>query len=386
MRKLMMRLMVGLMAVGLLAMATPASAQFLGQTGLIPGGKGDPLTLASSGVLIPYFNGGAAGDLTFVEITTPVGPDGIGQAPGLSSSLPLHMIFFDSACVRFQSQDIPMSINDLSVTDTSTVTGTQKGLIAIGTRGLDNVSLTPIPTNGAIHSRAYWLRSSTGRSRVLEPIMIAQAEDPINGPVSPSGNIGGTWWSPLRSAATFLAIETTGVPAIHTPLIFICPTTTIQGFDNVLVASQGGVFPTSSFWPVRTSPSSSGNITTGFGGVFYGPGNVPTAFSGGSLSGRLYDTNELLLRDVTVTCTCLTETTLPSIVSGAPPLPSGSAFYVEVQSDGRTPFTGYKSIEVTGSHVDLFSRISGAFRGSILDGGGVGPDGRPNPGTPADSR
>jgi hypothetical protein len=384
----MMRLMVGLMAVGLLAMATPASAQFLGQTGLIPGGKGDPLTLASSGVLVPYFNGGAAGDLTFLEIVTPVGPDGIGQAPGLSSSSPLHMIFFDSACVRFQSQDVPMSINDLSVTDTSTITGTQKGLIAIGIRGVDAVSLTPIPTNGAIHTRAYWLRAATNRSRVLEPIIIAQAEDPINGPNLGAGSsIGGTWWSPLRSAATFLAIETTGVPAIHTPLIFICPTATIQGFDNVLVLPQGGVFPTSAFWPVRTSPSSSGNITTGFGGVFFGPGNVPTAFSGGSLSGRLYDTNELLLRDVTVTCTCLTETNLPAIVSGAPPLPAGSAFYVEVSSDGRTPFTGYKSIEVTGSHVDLFSRLSGAFRNSIVDGVGLGPDGRPNPiAAPFDSR
>jgi hypothetical protein len=344
--------------------------------------------LASSGILIPYFNGGATGDTTFLEVTTPVGPDGIAQAPGLSSSVPLHMIFFDAACTRFQSQDIPMSINDLAMTDTSTITGTQKGLIAIGSRNPDATQLDPIPTNGAIHSRAYWLRSSTGRSRVLEPIMIAQAEDPINGPNLGAGSsIGGTWWSPLRSAATFLAIETTGTPAIHTPLIFICPTTTIQGFDNVLVTTQGGVFPTTKFWPVRTSPSTTGNITTGFGGVFFGPGNVPTAFSGASLTGRLYDTNELLLRDVTVTCTCLTETTLPSIVSGAPPLPAGSAFFVEVVSDGRTPFTGYKSIEVTGVSVDLFSRLSGAFRGSIVDGVGFGPDGRPNPiAAPFDSR
>jgi hypothetical protein len=381
----MMRLMVGLMAVGLLAMAAPASAQFLGQTGLVPGGKGDPLALASSGVLIPYFNGGATGDTTFLEITTPVGPDGIGQAPGLSSSVPLHMIFFDAACTRFQSQDVPMSINDLSMTDTSTITGTQRGLIAIGSRGLNDTTLTPIPTNGAIHTRAYWLRLITGRSRVLEPIVIAQAEDPINGPDFGAGSqIGGTWWSPLRSAATFLAIETTGTPAIHTPLIFICPTTSIQGFDNVLVAGQGGVFPTSAFWPVKTSAG--GAITTGFGGVFFGPGNVPTAFSGASLSGRLYNTDELLLRDVQVNCTCVTETNLPSITTGAPPLPPGSAFYVEIASDGKTPFTGYKSIEVTGVAVDLFSRISGAYLGSIIDGPGVGPDGRPNPGTPFNSR
>ena len=57
----------GVLVGGLLAGAGSAMAQPV----LLPGGVGDPLTLAT-GVLIPYLTGAAGGTVALIEIASPV--------------------------------------------------------------------------------------------------------------------------------------------------------------------------------------------------------------------------------------------------------------------------------------------------------------------------
>src|SRR5712692_6129280 len=81
MRKLM-GLKVALLVVSLLTMAAvPATAQLA-----------DPLSLAASGVLLPFFSDPAAGFVSVLEIVSPVVPS--------SFTNPLHVIFFRETCVR----------------------------------------------------------------------------------------------------------------------------------------------------------------------------------------------------------------------------------------------------------------------------------------------
>jgi hypothetical protein len=96
----MRKLIVGLMVVGLLAGAGPALAQ--------APGTADPLGLISSGGIVPYF--GALGNLSFLEVASPVGDNS-------SLTRPFHLIFFDATCIRGDSVDLELTTNDLAVLD-----------------------------------------------------------------------------------------------------------------------------------------------------------------------------------------------------------------------------------------------------------------------------
>ena len=309
MRKLMMGLKVGLLVVGLLAMvATPAMAQFT-----------DPLTLAASGVLIPYF--GTGNNVSILEVASPVGPNFFA-----------HMIFYNANCTRVTSFPFESTKNDLdlflaaSSAVGSIVVGVD-GLVAIASEAGNGIDLVPLAN--PIHSRMYHINVSTSTFRVLEPIILDAYE---------AG--GAVTWSPIRTGATFFApVNTT--PGLQTTLTLICPKNTIQG-------AAGAAFP-SSLFPTPLFPSTSASFLSTY----------PT----GSLLLRIYDVDEDLIIDKQIGCDCLQQTTLASI----DPVYTLFDTYTEMETDGTyAGFTGYKGIRFSGNAaVDLFGRLSNGNRLSL---------------------
>jgi len=358
MRKL---IAVAMLVGGLLGMAGPATAQN-------PGGLADPLTLAASGVLIPFF--GDPGDLAVLEISSPVGGN-----PNL------HMFFFDANCDRVaESHFLPLTVNDIAflqiVGDNSGPFGnpgvgvldslgffgggtgsTSGGLVAIASSN-DGFALAPLPN--PIHSRIFVFSPGTGRSRFIEPIILAAAE-------SPSIEHD---WSPLRTAATFFSPQEgftfSNGSVLTNTLYLICPEATIvqppyfsPTFDPV---TGGGNFPPI----VPAFPGGAAN---------FNPFSSSTA--NGSLRAIIFDTDENPLVDIHTTCACVRTvdpiTQLHSIYGSALAI---NGTYTKIESNslassltvgGGPPnqlfaFTGYKSARAS-DHNDFFGRL---YTGSYL--------------------
>jgi len=318
----MRKLIVGLLMVGgLLAVAAPSMAQ-QGQ-----GGIGDPLTLAASGVLIPFLN--ANGDVSLLEVASPVG-DNSG----------MHMFFFDQACNRVgESVGLPATANEITFLQITPVnmgiTGTPPtaGLIALGQ--VDQTGFNLVPLENPIHSRVYAFNTISGRSRVIEPITLDTAE------FSSAFGLPHAW-NPLRTAATFFAPQETSVVATRVALI--CPLNTVQG-------AAIDAFPVTRFPTIDP--------------------HFPSQFLATMLRARIYDTNEVLRRDVRTSCACVREDSVTGIsnVYGLPEAALGT--YTELESNevtivGDFPFTGYVATATVGSAVNNFvHRLSNGNKLSI---------------------
>jgi len=327
MRKL---IAVGVLVGGLLAGAGSAMAQ------PVQGGIGDPLTLAASGVLVPYYTAG--GTVALLEVASPV-----GNNPNL------HMQFFDANCnIVGPSVGMPLTTNDVAfqVVNSSlggTVPDGTNGLVAISAVGPDGFS--NIPIESPIHAKVFTFNPSDGTSRLLEPIILDTAEFPGDPHT----------WSPMRTAATFFSPLQTAF--VHTHLILICPKSTIQGAGSV------GYFAPNQGFPV---------ITPGFP---TGTPNAPHA-----LRVRIYDTNERFLRNTFTSCICFTQRNLeePNPVAGTTgidpvygnPVDAQFGTYTELEEDptvaAHSTFTGYSSVFTVGSPLNnFFGRLSNGSRTSI---------------------
>ena len=320
MRNVTMRLIVGMLVVGLLAVAAPATAQLA-----------DPLSLAASGVLIPYFNNGANGDLSVVEIASPVGPN--NNIPAGTGSF--HMIFYDAACTRVISHPEPLTTNDLHLVLTSSIAAlaNKNGLIAMANSVNGN---DLVPLLNPVHVKAYWINGLTGRTRTLEQITVA------------NWNLGAgvgsnAVWNPLRSGVTYFAPTEAGT--IHTELYLICPKNTIQGAVPPPIAA----FPPALF-PL---------IVPGF----------PASYPLGTIFGRVYDTNEVLKANVTVDCDCLRIRKVTDIDGGTFTnfIPTYTELQTSLPAASAFGFTGYKSIFLTASSIDLFGRLNNASGNELID-------------------
>jgi len=312
-------IMVGVLVGGLLAGAGSAMAQ-------VPqGGIGDPLTLAASGVLIPYLTEG--GTVALIEVASPVGDNSNA-----------HMQFFDASCAKIgPSVGIPLTTNDIAfqVVGDIVPAGTN-GLVAIS--GIDQSGFGNAPLANPIHARIYLFNPSDGTSRVVEPIILDTAEFPGNPHT----------WSPLRTAATFFSPLMTEV--VHTHLFIVCPRDTIQG-------GEGSYFDTTLGFPAIDPP-------------------FPTGL--GLLRARVYDTRETFLRNIIgIPCDCFTEFFLEdpdvfgvgaggAIFTDAAAAPDGT--YTELEADPAltTTFTGYRSVFTVNSPLNnFFGRLSNGSRPSI---------------------
>jgi hypothetical protein len=367
-------LRMGVLALFLLmATAAPAAAQLA-----------DPLSLATSGVLLPFFSDSAAGFVSMLEIVSPVTPLGFTN--------PLHAVFFRASCTR------DASIGDLQtlkqakafISTASPISLTFNGLAAIGLTVSGNDLL---PLNFPVHTRTHWIDAKTGRVRELEPIILDTFASLTSGMSSgPSNSVGlcssGTvafaaginnsfCWSPLRSAAAFVTPQESA--SLKASIYLICPTYDIQqgsAADAVgdgsppLLLHTGGVFnPNNGFIRIQNRDGSTG----------FPWRSVADGLAKQQLRGRIYNDDESGPRDVTTNCACLTVTpvlSLDSIYSTSPAnlgthtLP---LWYTELEVQTQTwnvntadtyesqwSFTGYWGLEVTGHQATLFHRMSSA--------------------------
>lgn len=307
----------------------------------IAGGNSDPLSLAASGVLIPVitastftsFNDGVSKPfVALIEVASPVGLN-----DGRGGSNPLHLIFHNASCTRIASVGLPETTNDIGFIDTG-LAGGSNGLVAIAGSANGN---TLLPLSNPIHSRVYEFGVADGRSRVHEPIIIDSVE---------FSNLAENW-SPLRTGATFYAPQETD--SVKTVITFICPNINIQG----------AVF---SSFPTTLFPTVANQGVTGFN-------NTSTP-----IFGRIYDTNEILLRDFNIDCSCLTEWSIKGInaiyTTSSDPLTgtNGALFGTYTEMEVSDPgnggnitgaFTGYRAVSTTNSPQNsFFGRLSNGSR------------------------
>jgi hypothetical protein len=358
-----MGLKVPLLVVCLLTTAAvPATAQLA-----------DPLSLAASGVLLPFFSDPTAGFVSVLEVVSPT----------VSSCCtnPIHAVFFQENCARNKSvADVETAKQAKAyITSVLPLALTNNGLAAIANTLQGN---DLVPLNFPLHTRTHWIDAKTGRLRELEPIILdtfltlapgflplvenpgAGASIGLCGPGAGvfTGSINnGFCWSPLRSAATFVTPQETA--SLAASIYLICPTSDIQN------SAGGGVFPIAAGFPRLQNRDG----TFGFPSRQVVTGNTVT-----TLRGRIYNDDESGPKDILVPCACLTATkvaTIDSLYSTAP-VNLGAhtvpVWYTELEAQSANPnpvvagsaqffsFTGYWGLEVTGRQTTLFHRMSNA--------------------------
>lgn len=356
MRKL---IAVGVLVGGLLAGAGPAMAQLSPQ-----GGIGDPLSLAASGVVIPFITGGSAGTLALLEVASPVGDNPRA-----------HMLFYDSTCARVgESVGIPLTTNDIAFQEINKV-------VPAGTTGLitlakvNQAGFTLIPLDNPIHSRVYLFAPGDGRSRVLEPIIIDTAEFGIK--TSGGGIFGPPFhlWSPLRTAATFYApLETA---TIKTQLTLVCPLSSIIGDISTAAVKDDPNTPGDESKPAISEAAFGGGKGVDLSNTGFPLISPPfkTKVGPTDMRARIYDTNEVFKRDVKFTCSCLTPDlsviSISSFYGDVPEASFGTYTEVEITDIGDSSkqtgsFTGYRAVFAVGSPLNnFFGRLSGGSRSAI---------------------
>ena len=333
--------------------ATPASAQLA-----------DPLSLAASGVLLPFFSDPAAGFVSILEIASPVGPTLTGFLPPVGFTNPIQAVFFDATCTSDSSASAVLTSKQaIAIVSSATpLFLTFNGLAAIATSPGGN---DLVHANFPLHSRVHWIDAREGRVRELEPITVAtflslpSAKLPLVANPGAGGSVAlpaPFVWNPLRSAATFVTPQESA--SVRGSIYLICPRASIQS------PTGGGVFPSSSFPPLVNRDGSFGFPE---GDVFTGHAAV--------LRARVYDDNEVLSRDAEIPCDCLTVRTLLDISSGygVPPTNLGGGttpvWYTEIEStEPYNSFTGYWGLEVAGSGATFFHRMGNASLDNLSSG------------------
>ena len=358
------RLLVGLLVVGLrVGAAAPASAQLA-----------DPLSLAASGVLLPFFGDSAAGFVSVLEIASPIVPS--------TFTNPIHAVFFREDCARSASASDVFTSKQAKafVSIASPLLLDFNGLAAIASPVQGN---DLVPLHFPIHARTHWIDARTGRVRALEPIVLDSfvALDPLVQPLIENPGVGaslglcdpgvgvfprlavsnGFCWSPLRTAATFVTPQES--TSLKAALYLICPTSDIQS------RSGGGLFAEAAGFPRMWNRGGS----RGFPARDVFSGRSVTA-----LRARIYDDDEDLVRDVLIPCACLTSTPVLTVdsVYALPPANLGGhtvpVWYTEVEAQGDFSnilntslnpffsFIGYWCLEIAGHTATLFHRMSSA--------------------------
>jgi hypothetical protein len=328
----MRKLLVGLVVAGFMAMAGPASAQFF-----------DPLGLATSGVVLPYFAdaGGVTdpvnlnGDISILEVYAPNGP-----------SSGFHMFFFDGRCNRGgPSVGMPLTANDVELLVVNSVKGSGGqannrptfGLITAAAQDQTGFELRPLGLTDAVMSKVLWFNVAGDFGRQLDPIAIG----------SPDSD-GVFFWNGLRSGAAFWAPpDIAGVQ--RTTVYFICP-------DSNITGKTAAAFPETFFPPLIPAATDHTRETV--------------------LRIRAYDDNERFLRDVLNSCSCLTVrpvALIDGVYANHDVAPNGVYSEVEANDETRAvSFAGYRAIGIgpavgTGG-IEVFGRLSNGWRCDI-DGG-----------------
>jgi hypothetical protein len=357
---------VGLLVICLSILAgAPARAQLA-----------DPLALAASGVLLPFFSDPAAGFVSIFELASPVVPTTTGLVPPFDFTNPIHAVFFNATCTRDGSAADVLTAKQAKafISNASPLLLSFNGLAALATSpGGNDLVQSSFP----FHSRVHWIDVKTGRLREIEPITVATflSLEPGVLPLVANPGAGASIalgspfvWNPLRSAASFVTPQESA--SIRGSLYLVCPRDSIQS------PTGGGVFSSPPFPRLVNRDGSFG---------FQGS-HVITGVSVARLRARIYDDNEALVRDTEIPCDCLTARPLLEIdgVYSAPPTSLGPntvpVWYTELESTAQTnnplggspasynSFTGYWGLEVAGVEATLFHRLSNASLDNLSNG------------------
>jgi hypothetical protein len=290
----MRKILVGLLVVGLLAVAAPAMASWNGA------GAGDPLGLIVSGAVLPYFGDGASGaaGLSLLELYAP------------RAATNVHMFFFDVNCVRQgDSVNVDLTANDVELVRVDAFGNTPTtGLVVMADVDSSGFSLEPWFPNGSgtgIMARMWWVDVSKGFVRVIDPIAADTWDGAANAAHAewPGQSIG--FYSPLRTGAAFFAPREASPFA--TTIYFVCPN------DNVIGSKSSAALSTARDFPPLIPAARASSL-----------GATPIRL-------RVYDDEEGFLRDVQRTCVCLDAkpvATISSVYSSAVEAPNGT--YTEV--------------------------------------------------------
>lgn len=322
----MRRLLVGLMVVGLLAVAAPAMAQSPGSS--------DPLGLIISGAVLPYFGTGPSGAVqSFLEAYAPV--DG---------NAALHMFFFDTTCTRQgDSVHLPLTENDVEFVRVDNFGNTPTtGLITMGQVDATGFVLEPIDVFTPVHLRVLWFDAARNNVRVLDPIAAQTFDNWWNFGFSLNS------WHNLRTGAAFAApLETTGV---HTTLYLVCPN------DNVIGTKATAALRTENRHDCLLQGNPPGCVENSANDKIFSDGRafpdlIPAAQVAGTstpLRVRVYDDDEKFLRDVTTTCDCLTVkpvVSISAVYADAALAPFGT--FTEIEGGTRTAVDAVCSLTET---------------------------------------
>jgi hypothetical protein len=354
----------------LMATVVPVSAQLA-----------DPLSLAASGVLLPFFSDPAAGFVSVLEVVSPIVPTTTGFSPPFNFTNPIHAVFFNETCVRSKSIADQETAKQAKayITTATPFTLNFNGLAAIGNTLQGN---DLVPLNFPLHTRTHWIDAKTGRLRELEPVILDTfltlnpnflplvvnfGEGASVGLCGPGAGVfagsinNGFCWSPLRSAATFVTPQESA--SLAASIYMICPTADIQSPTGT------GVFPIALGFP---------RIQNRDGSFGFPSRQVITGSNVTTLRGRIYNDDESGPKDILVPCTCLSTTKVASIDSiySTAPVNLGAhtvpVWYTELESQSVNSnpvvagsaqffsFTGYWGLEVTGREGTLFHRMSNA--------------------------
>jgi hypothetical protein len=282
----------------------------------------DPLGLISYGALLPYVGSGTPkGEMALLLASSPVG------------SGDLHMFLFDSTCTRGgPSVSLPLTTNDVALIRLDNIVNVPpSGLVAIAAP--DETGFSLVPLSNPIHAHTLWMNVKQDFVRILEPIALQNAEAADTSQV----------WNPLRTAAAFYAERETAKS--RTTLVLICPT------QSVIT----GAFPSPLFPALVPAPVTSGATP---------------------LRVRIYDDEEVFLRDLNTTCNCLSRIPLPlldPVYSNALEAPNGT--YTEIEGGGGTgtgpfSFTGYLATDAGAK--ERFGRLHNgnisSIRGTLTPG------------------
>jgi hypothetical protein len=253
----MRKLMTLFLVVGLLAVAAPAMAQTA--PGANPGSL-DPLSLITTGAVLPYVGGGA--NMSFLEAYAPV-EDAV-----------FHMFFFDPSCVRQgDSAQLTLTANDVEFLRVDNLGNTPPAGLVTGA-GVDPSGFFLRPNLSPVHLRILWVNAAEDYIRVIDPIALSTLDNDTFGGV-------GTWNNLRTGAAFWLPLEGTATQSV---LYFICPNTNIIG---TAVANTRAFATAAGFPPLIPAAQAAGQTTP--------------------LLLRVFDDEENFLRDVTIQCNCFSQ-------------------------------------------------------------------------------
>jgi hypothetical protein len=267
--------------------------------------------LFASGAIVPFRV--EKGSVSFLELLSPVASNAQPNAPDA------HLVFFDAACTRGESVNLPVTTNDVEILSLGGI-ATRDGLVVVvATR---DGGFTLVPPAAPMTARVHHINVAEDYARVFDPITVRHAE------------IEDAFWNPLTPFGAFFAPPEGAT--FQTTLTFVCPTTAV----TTLISVADG-------WPPPPDVAS-------------------------TIGGVVYDDEETPLRDISTTCRCLTVRSvreLSTVYTDLATAPNGTLTKL-LGTPLFSTFVAWRAIRVLdgalpGGNLDDWSRVTSLAPGPL---------------------